>query len=94
MGVKVTPAVLGPNQIQLSVTSTAGRPYTPQQVEVSLLLPARHLGPLPVAIRRDGKGRYASGSVAVPITGRWQLQITIRSDAFDETTVTVPVTIR
>jgi copper transport protein len=93
VSVTVTPAVLGPNQIRVSVTGSSGRPYTPQQVEVALLLPARHLGPLPVALKQDGAGRYASGSVAVPITGQWQLQITIRSDAFDETTVAVPVTV-
>jgi hypothetical protein len=29
----------------------------------------------------------------VTITGQWQLRITIRSDAFDETTVTIPVSV-
>lgn len=91
VSITVTPAVLGPNQVRVSVTGSAGRPYSPQQIEVSLLLAARHLGPLPVALRQHGAGRYASGSITVPITGQWQLQITIRSDAFDETTVVVPV---
>ena len=91
VAITVTPAVLGPNHVGVSVTGSAGRPYSPQQIAVSLLLPARHLGPLPVALRQDGAGRYASGSITVPITGQWQLQITIRSDAFDETTVVVPV---
>jgi copper transport protein len=94
VSITVTPAVLGPNQVRVSVTGSAGRPYSPQQIEVSLLLPARHLGPLPVALRQDGAGRYASGSITVPITGQWQLQVTIRSDAFDETTVVVPVPVR
>jgi copper transport protein len=93
ISITVTPAVLGPNQVRVSVTSSAGRPYSPRQIGVALLLPARHLGPLPVALKQDGAGRYASGSVAVPIAGQWQLQITIRSDAFDETTVAVPVAI-
>lgn len=93
VSITVTPAVLGPNQVRVSVTGSAGRPYSPQQIEASLLMPARHLGPLPVALRQDGAGRYASGSVRVPITGQWRLQITIRSDAFDETTVAVPVTV-
>ncbi len=93
VSITVTPAVLGPNRIRVSVTNSAGRPYSPRQIGVALLLPARHLGPLPVALKQDGAGRYASGSVAVPIAGQWQLQITIRSDAFDETTVAVPVTI-
>jgi copper transport protein len=91
VSITVTPAVLGPNQVRVSVTGSTGRPYSPQQIEVSLVLPARHLGPLPVALRQQGAGRYASGSITVPITGQWQLQITIRSDAFDETTVVVPV---
>jgi copper transport protein len=94
VSVTVAPAVLGPNQVRLAVTGSSGRPYTPQQIEVSLLLPARHLGPLPVALKQDGAGRYASRSVAMPFTGQWQLQITIRSDAFDETTVAVPVIVR
>jgi copper transport protein len=93
ISITVTPAVLGPNQVRVSVTNSAGRPYSPRQIGVALLLPARHLGPLPVALKQDGAGRYASGSVAVPIAGQWQLQITIRSDAFDETTVAVPVAI-
>jgi copper transport protein len=91
VSITVTPAVIGPNQVRVSVTDSAGRPYSPRQIEVSALLPARHLGPLPVALRQDGAGRYASGSISVPIAGEWQLQITIRSDAFDETTVSVPV---
>lgn len=93
ISVTVAPAVLGPNQVRVSVTGSAGRPYSPKQIEASLLLPARHLGPLPVPLRADGAGRYASGSITVTITGQWQLQITIRSDAFDETTVAVPVTV-
>jgi copper transport protein len=93
VSITVTPAVLGPNQVRVSVTGSTGRPYSPQQIQVALLLPAQHLGPLPVTLKQDGAGRYASGSVAVPIAGQWQLQIIIRSDAFDETTVVVPVNV-
>jgi copper transport protein len=93
VSVTVTPAVLGTNQVRISVTGSTGRPYSPQQIDAALVLPARHLGPLPVALKQDGAGRYASGAVTVAITGQWQLQITIRSDAFDETTVVVPASI-
>jgi FixH len=91
VNITVTPAVLGPNQVRVSVTGSEGKPYRPQQIQVALELPARHLGPLAVPVKADGPGRYASGSVTMTITGQWQLQITIRSDAFDETTVVVPV---
>jgi copper transport protein len=91
VSVTLTPAVLGTNQVRVSVTSHGGRPYQPKQIEVSLDLPARHLGPLAVPVKPTGPGRFISGAVTVTITGQWQLLITIRSDAFDETTVSVPV---
>jgi copper transport protein len=93
LGATVTPARLGANQVRVSITGSAGRPYRPQQVQAALSLPARHLGPLSVPLTPDGAGRYL-GPVTISIIGQWQLQVTIRSDAFDETTVTVPATIR
>ena len=94
INVTMTPAALGPNQIRVSVTNSAGKPYSPQQLAVSLELPARHLGPLAVALKPTGRGRYASESITMTITGQWQLQITIRSDAFDETTVAIPIPVQ
>jgi copper transport protein len=89
----VTPARLGSNQVSVSITGSTGRPYRPQQVQAALSLPARQLGPLAVRLTPARPGHYIGGPVTVTITGQWQLQITIRSDAFDETTVTVPVSI-
>jgi copper transport protein len=91
VSVTVTPAVLGPNQIKVSVTGSSGKPYQPKQIQVALDMPARHLGPLAVPVKADGQGRYTSQAVTMTITGQWQVEITIRSDAFDETTVVVPV---
>jgi copper transport protein len=93
IGLTVTPARLGSNQVRVSLTGSTGKPYRPQQIQAALSLPARHLGPLPVPLTPKGGGRYLGGPVTVTITGQWQLQITIRSDAFDETTVTVPVAV-
>jgi copper transport protein len=89
----VTPDKLGPNQFRVSVTNGQGQPYRPQQVEVALALPERDLGPLPVKLTAHGPGIYLSVPTIVTITGQWQLQVTIRSDAFDETTVTIPVSV-
>jgi copper transport protein len=93
IAVTVTPARLGSNQLSVSITGSAGRPYRPQQVQAALSLPARQLGPLAVRLTSAGPGHYIGGPVTVTIIGHWQLQITIRSDAFNETTVTVPVSI-
>ena len=93
VSVLVTPDRLGPNQIRVSVTNDTGQPYRPQQVGAVLALPERNLGPLPVKLTAQGQGTYLSAPTVVTITGQWQLRITIRSDAFDETTVTIPVSV-
>jgi copper transport protein len=93
VSVLVTPGRLGPNQFRLSVTNGQGQPYRPQEVDAVLALPERNLGPLPVKLTPDGPGSYLSAPTIVTITGQWQLRITIRSDAFDETTVTIPVSV-
>jgi copper transport protein len=93
VSVLVTPGKLGPNQIRLSVTNAKGQPYRPQQVEAALALPQRDLGPLQVKLTAEGPGTYLSAPAIVTLTGQWQLQITIRSDAFDETTVMLQVSI-
>jgi copper transport protein len=94
VSVVVTPARLGPNVFRVSVTNVSGQPYRPQQITVVLALPERDLGPLPVRLTSAGPGGYLSAPTVVTITGQWSLRITIRSDAFDETTVTIPVAVR
>lgn len=94
VSVLVTPDRLGPNQFRVSVTNGEGQPYRPQQVDAVLALPQRNLGPLPVKLTTQGPGTYLSAPAIVTITGQWQLRITIRSDAFDETTVTIAVSVR
>ncbi len=94
VSVTVTPARLGPNELRVSVTNTKGQPNRPQEVDAAVALPARNLGPLPVKLTPSGPGAYVSATpVIVTLTGQWQVQITIRSDAFDETTVTLPVSV-
>jgi copper transport protein len=94
VSVVVTPDQLGPNQVRLSLTTTSGQPYQPAGVIASLALPDRNLGPLPVQLTAQRGGVYVSAPVVASFTGQWQLRVTIRSDAFDETTVVLPVPIR
>jgi len=91
ISVLMTPDRLGPNQLRLTITTPSGQPYRPQQVQAALALPARNLGPLPVKLTPEQPGTYLSTPAIITITGQWQLRITIRTDAFDETTITIPV---
>ena len=52
------------------------------------------LGALPVTLTSDGPGVYRADAVIVPFAGPWRLRLTIRSDAFNETAVDLPVLIR
>jgi copper transport protein len=93
VSILVTPAKLGPNQLRVSVTNDQGRPYHPAEIDAVVALPARNLGPLPVKLTAAQPGTYLSAPLIVTLTGQWQVRITIRSDAFDETTVILPVTV-
>jgi copper transport protein len=88
-----TPARLGPNTIQVYLTTAGGRAFVPAQITAALYFPARNLGPLPVTLTRTAPGQYRTDSAAVTFTGQWTLQIVVRSDAFDETSVTFPLAI-
>jgi copper transport protein len=89
----VTPAGLGPNQFRISVTGSNGKPYHPQQLQASLWMPARNLGPLAVRLNPKGPGRYLGGPAVISTAGQWQVRVTIRSDAFDEVTVILPFSV-
>jgi copper transport protein len=94
VSVLMTPGAAGPNRLRVAVTGDDARPYRPQEIDAVLALPARDLGPLPAKLTEQQPKVYLSAPVIVTIAGQWQVRITIRSDAFDETTVTVPVTLR
>ncbi|HEY7275654.1 MAG TPA: FixH family protein [Trebonia sp.] len=89
--VDAAPARLGPNTIELSFTKANGQAFAPAQVTAALYFPARKLGPLPVTLIRTAPGQYRALGATVTFTGQWTLQVIVRSDAFDETSVTFPL---
>ena len=87
------PARLGPNTIEVYFTTAGGHAFIPAQVTAQLYFAARNLGPLPVTLTRTAPGQYRAENATTTFTGQWTLQIIVRSDAFDETSVTFPVAI-
>lgn len=77
----------------MSVTGNTGGPYIPKQIQAFLTLPARRFGPMAIPLVPAGPGRYWGGTVTLTLSGRWVLQITLLTDAFNETTVSVPIAI-
>ena len=78
--------------LTLDVTDAAGRPTEPREVDASLTLPASKIGPLPITLTAAGHG-HRTGIVSVPISGAWQLAVTVRTSAIDEATAYLDVPI-
>jgi copper transport protein len=94
VAVVVAPATLGPQVVHLTLMNSKHQPYKPAQVAASLTLPDQGIGPLALSLTSDGNGKYHTAAAPVGIAGAWVVNVIIRSDAFDETTVTAPATIR
>lgn len=88
LGVHLTPARTGSDEMHLTVTDPVGDPVDVPEVDASLTLRARNLGPLPVRLRHTGPGSWAATGLQLPMPGSWQLAVTVRTDAIDEVTVT------
>jgi copper transport protein len=89
----VGPARLGPNTVEVYLTAVRGSSIAPAAVTADLFFPARHIGPVPVTLTRTGTGQYRALNVVFAFTGQWTLRITVRGDAFDETSVWFPVAV-
>ena len=87
------PARLGPNTIEVYFTRGGGHAFIPAQVTAALYFPAGNLGPLPVTLTQTAPGQYRALHATATFTGRWTLQVIVRSDAFDETSMTFPLEI-
>ncbi|HXT91417.1 MAG TPA: FixH family protein [Trebonia sp.] len=85
------PARLGPNTIEVYFTKADGQAFLPAQVTAALYFSTKGLGPLPVTLTRTAPGQYRAQDATVTFTGQWTLQVIVRSDEFDETSVTFPL---
>ncbi|MFC5910381.1 copper resistance protein CopC [Streptacidiphilus monticola] len=91
--VDIDPARTGLNTVHVYLYDRTGRPVDVPEVDLSLSLPAKSLGPLNVQLTKLDIGHWGSTSLSLPLPGTWTLSTSIRSDDIDEATVTTAVTI-
>ena len=89
----VSPAKAGSDLVHIEVVNPSGEPEVVPELTATMSLPARQLGPLPMNLSGGGTSHYY-GNATIPLAGKWQMAVTVRTSDIDETTVTVPVTIR
>ena len=92
----VEPARVGPNTVHLYlINASTGAPYTAtKELTASALLPAKHIGPLPLKATLAGPGHYILNSAVLSPGGTWELKIVNRVSEFESNSRVVKVPIR
>jgi copper transport protein len=91
--VDVDPAVTGPAMISVTVQDSTAGPRDVAELNATLTLASKRLGPFPVPLQQTAPGRYVATGFQIPSDGTWQLAVIVRTSDIDQTTVTTPIDI-
>ncbi|QMU74503.1 ABC transporter [Streptacidiphilus sp. PB12-B1b] len=91
VNIAIDPARTGPNTLHAYVFDRSGKPVDVPELDVTLSLAAKDLGPLTVPVAKVDLGHWAASKVELPLQGKWLMAVSIRSDAIDETTVSTTI---
>jgi copper transport protein len=88
----LTPGSVGANELHITVLDEQGRLRGVEEVRANITLAEASLGPLDVPMRYSGTpGHYISEVVTAPVSGRWELSLSVRTSDVDEAIVRLPV---
>jgi copper transport protein len=82
--VAVDPVTVGQSDVKLTVTDHGLNPIEPEEVQASLTLPERDLGPITLTLENTGPGEYVASDVEIPYPGEWQLDMAVRTSDIDQ----------
>ncbi|MFI1810964.1 copper resistance CopC/CopD family protein [Streptomyces sp. NPDC020422] len=83
----LSPGRTGANALHIFVLRPNGRALDVPEVKVSFTLKAKQIGPLPVLPDRVQTGHWTATGVQLPMSGEWQMQVTVRTSEIDQTTI-------
>lgn len=84
---ELDPARVGGNDMHVYVERPNGRAFDIPEVKVALTLEAKDIGPLPVVPDRIATGHWTASGVQIPMTGSWNIAVTVRTSDIDQVTV-------
>lgn len=73
--VTVTPAMPGPNRIELRLTGPDGAPLDALEVSAEMALPAGGIEAIARPLPKAAPGVYAAEGIALPVAGSWALRL-------------------
>ncbi len=88
------PARTGPNEMHLTTLQSNGVLANVLGLEADLSNPAKGIAPIKVTLIKLGPGHYTSNGLALPFSGKWQLDIKALVTEIDEVAVTTTVPVR
>ncbi|MER6387822.1 copper resistance protein CopC [Streptomyces sp. NPDC001523] len=84
---ELDPGRVGANTLHLWTEGPDGQPLDLPEIKVAFTLPAKDIGPLPLAPDRAAPGHWSSSGVQLPLAGEWRIDVTVRTSDIDQTTV-------
>lgn len=91
--ISVDPGRSGKNALDLRATAPDGKPLAAPEVKLAFTLPAKDIGPLRSTPQAAGTGRWKDSAVRLPVAGKWEITLTIRTSDIDQVTETKTVQI-
>ncbi len=85
--IDLDPARVGANEMHVYVELPNGRAFDVPEVKVAFTLKSKDIGPLPVVPDHITTGHWAANGVQIPMTGDWEIAVTVRTSDIDQTTV-------
>ncbi|MET1003271.1 MAG: FixH family protein [Acidimicrobiia bacterium] len=89
--VSLSPALSGTNELTIVVTRD-GAAFEPIEISATMAEETRGLAPIAIALTPVGDGTYV-GTVSLPFTGEWTLQIDALRSEIDQATVSAAIDI-
>ncbi|GGO86433.1 copper resistance CopC/CopD family protein [Wenjunlia tyrosinilytica] len=91
--VDLDPARKGDNVLHVRLTDTKGAPVDVAELKVAFTLKKKALGPLAVGLEHIDVGHWTAGGVQLPLSGTWELSVSVRTSDIDEVTETKKIEI-
>ncbi|MFC7614499.1 CopD family protein [Actinokineospora soli] len=94
LALALDPSAVGKNQLHLVLLTPEGKPKSAPEVRAELRLEEAGIGPLAVPLVAGGPGHWLSTNLDLPMPGRWEMSVVVRTTEIDQTTVRIPVNAR
>ncbi|HEY6796974.1 MAG TPA: copper resistance protein CopC [Kineosporiaceae bacterium] len=92
--ITVDPPLASSPAMTFQVTDAAGHPLDALELRADAALPDRGIGQIPLTVHHTGLGTYAAHGAALPLPGRWQITVTVRTTDTDAGVGTATISLR